>query len=137
MPDICTLGYHNCDPNAVCTVVGGTNTSCTCDEGYEGDGFTCFALTSPPLCLQGLTSCDANATCTIDSNTNAPVCVCDPGFTGDGRLCAPLEVCNETCLTIQADLHCIVLQQRIIECTSPGVQTLVDTVSHELVSVFK
>ena len=36
----CTLGSHNCHPNAICTNSIGSYT-CACEEGYMGDGFTC------------------------------------------------------------------------------------------------
>jgi len=36
----CTLGTHNCHPQATCTNTIGSYT-CACDIGYFGDGFTC------------------------------------------------------------------------------------------------
>ncbi|KAI8518361.1 hypothetical protein Bbelb_043780 [Branchiostoma belcheri] len=40
-----------CDPNAVCTDVPapGTGATCTCNTGYEGDGYVCTALPCPYL----------------------------------------------------------------------------------------
>lgn len=241
--DICTLGYHNCHPNATCTVVGGTSTSCACNTGFVGDGFNCTnepttvmtcsdvicglnaacemvnelpqCMCSPgyvgdgfnctmicgsvvcgpnaacgtvselPQCVcntgfvgdglnctdqsamcggvfcdrnavcsivsevlqcvcksgfvgNGLVCtridpcdrvrCDSNAVCIADDNSQTATCMCNAGFTGDGRVCASLEACNATCLTIQTNLHCVVLQS-VIECTSPRVQQLFETVS--------
>ena len=228
--DICTLGYHNCHPNATCSVVGGTSTSCACNTGFVGDGFNCTnepttimtctevicfpsaacemvndfpqcvcsighlafiyptcvpVISELPQCVYNLgfvgdglnctdqsamlcsVFCDRNAVCTIfsdalqcvcksgfvgnglvcaridpcdrvrcdpnamciaDDNSQTAMCMCNAGFTGDGRVCASLEACNATCLTIQTNLHCVVLQS-VIECTSPRVQQLFETVS--------
>ena len=39
--DECDLGTHNCSDDAVCdNTVEGYN--CTCNEYFEGDGFTCL-----------------------------------------------------------------------------------------------
>ena len=37
----CTQGTDTCDENATCENELGGNYSCTCNEGYAGDGFTC------------------------------------------------------------------------------------------------
>ncbi len=38
--DQCAMNLHNCDPNATCATTSWTYT-CTCNEGYVGDGKTC------------------------------------------------------------------------------------------------
>ena len=38
--DECSEGTDNCDANASCTNTLG-DYNCTCNTGYEGDGFTC------------------------------------------------------------------------------------------------
>ena len=115
------LGYHNCHPNATCTVVGGTSTACACKTGYQGDGFNCTQITPCTI-----SACDPNAACIVEETVT---CVCNPGFTGDGTVCAPFQVCNETCLTLQMDLRCVVLPQQIIECASPEIFQLYEQVS--------
>ena len=126
--DICSLGYHNCHPNATCTVVGVTRTSCRCRQGYQGDGFTCRQEVNNSACGPERVQCDQHAVCVVTEPTQISMCMCEPGFTGDGIACAPLEVCNDTCLTLRADLFCVVLSQQTVECTSRQVQQLFGTV---------
>ena len=125
-----TCGNYICDPNAVCMLVGEDRRTCVCKSGFERDGLTCSRV---DLCTTA--NCDLNATCTTDDTTNTATCTCNPDFTGDGVICAPFQVCNETCLTIQADLHCVVLRE-VIECTSPRVQRLFRMVKNIACSVF-
>ena len=41
-PDVneCELEIHTCNSNAICTDTNGSF-NCTCEEGFEGDGFNC------------------------------------------------------------------------------------------------
>ena len=122
-----------CDRNAVCEIVSEV-LQCVCKPGFVGDGSTCNRIDP----CDGIRCDDPNAMCVAAGGINSqtvPMCVCNPGFTGDGRLCASLEACNATCLTIQANLHCVVLQN-VIECTSPRVQQLFETVSHYFSRIF-
>ena len=44
--DECTAGADNCDTNATCTnTLGGF--TCTCNQGYTGDGVTCMGKYIP------------------------------------------------------------------------------------------
>ena len=38
--DECTIETDGCDTNAACDDIDGSYT-CTCNEGYTGDGFDC------------------------------------------------------------------------------------------------
>ena len=38
--DECETGTDNCDIDATCTNIAG-NFSCTCNQGYHGDGVSC------------------------------------------------------------------------------------------------
>ena len=115
-----------CDRNAICDVVNEV-LRCVCKTGFRGDGSVCTRI--DPCERIG---CDPHAMCVANANSQQPAtaqCVCNAGFTGDGRVCASLAACNATCLSIQTNLHCIVLEN-VIECTSPRVQQLFETVSH-------
>jgi hypothetical protein len=79
--DLCSGGScvagPNCSPDATC---GGT--TCTCNAGYKGDGFTCGDVDE---CLTNNGGCSANATCTNKPGSNT--CTCKSGYTGDGITC--------------------------------------------------
>lgn len=115
-----------CDRNAVCEVVSEI-LQCVCKPGFVGDGSVCSRIDPCDRI-----TCDPNAMCVTDDNSQTATCMCNPGFTGDGRVCASLAACNATCLTIQTNLHCVVLQN-VIECTSPRVQELFETVSRNTI----
>ncbi|XP_078691947.1 uncharacterized protein LOC144922177 [Branchiostoma floridae x Branchiostoma belcheri] len=61
--DECATGTDNCDSEATCTNTDGSFT-CTCNDGYVGDGFicvddlsgTCMAPPTPPTCID--VTCD-------------------------------------------------------------------------------
>jgi hypothetical protein len=68
-----------CDENATCSSDGQT-TYCECNEGYEGDGFTCEPIAptdcNPNPCLNG-------GLCTDLSGEGTYSCECPEGFSGD------------------------------------------------------
>ncbi|CAH1238375.1 LTBP4 [Branchiostoma lanceolatum] len=72
-----------CDQQAVCTNTKGSFT-CTCNDGYTGDGSTCTAR-----CGQ---TCDANARCRNTDGSNY-ACVCNDGFQGNGLTCTDIDEC--------------------------------------------
>ena len=42
--DECATGDHDCDENAICENIPGSF-SCSCKDGYRGDGKTCLYQT--------------------------------------------------------------------------------------------
>ena len=76
----------NCDPNATCQD-GFQSFTCTCNEGFTGNGQTCTAIVLVNECTDGSHNCAADATCT-DTVTSF-TCACNEGFTGDGITCNP------------------------------------------------
>ena len=95
--DECATDADNCDTNAACTNTPGGFT-CTCNQGYTGDGVTCIGKYTFPLyviisnnilnideCATAAYNCDTNAAC-----TNTPggfTCTSNQGYTGDGVTC--------------------------------------------------
>lgn len=87
-----------CSPFATCTPTGPTAFTCTCRQGYSGDGKTCAAIN---VCASN--PCDRNATCT-QTGPGAHICTCKPGYSGNGFTCAEINACasnscdpNATC----------------------------------------
>ena len=70
--DECAAGTHNCDAQATCTNVDGVGEfTCTCNEGYTGDGVTC---TDVDECATRADDCAAGATCT--NTVGSFTCAC-------------------------------------------------------------
>ncbi|UYV80529.1 NID1 [Cordylochernes scorpioides] len=82
--DECLAGRSNCHPHlAECTNLPGSF-SCSCRQGYTGDGVQCDrAVTCSEV------YCDVNAECVEGQG-----CRCLPGFHGDGHSCRPLDRCG-------------------------------------------
>ncbi len=79
--------HDPCDANGSCTA--GT---CICNQGYDGDGFSCSDLDE---CTLGTDQCDPNATCT---NTEGGYdCTCNLGYSGDGFSCVEMTCPDGTC----------------------------------------
>jgi hypothetical protein len=88
LPDMCDCEGVTCDENATCynTEEGPT---CVCDDGYEGDGFSCTDIDE---CALGTDTCDAHATCT--NTPGSYTCTCNTGYSGDGRTCTDINECS-------------------------------------------
>ncbi|XP_035673062.1 delta-like protein 1 [Branchiostoma floridae] len=74
-----------CDANAACTDIPapGTGQVCTCNTGYEGDGYTCTDIDG---CDPN--PCNANAACAdVPAPGTGQVCTCNTGYEGDGHTC--------------------------------------------------
>jgi len=84
--DVCDPYLKACSPYSSCARNPVNNTaSCSCNEGYSGDGQTCVYVDK---CAAN-SSCSADAVC-INSGPGAARCKCKYGFKGDGKECAPI-----------------------------------------------
>ncbi|XP_071804456.1 uncharacterized protein [Asterias amurensis] len=85
----CSDGSHGCHMNADCTNTQGSHT-CTCRDGYIGDGVTCTDVNE---CRVGSNGCHVDAVCT---NTQGSYwCTCTAGYTGDGFTCTDVNECTD------------------------------------------
>eukprot|EP00058_Branchiostoma_floridae_P018271 XP_002603760.1 hypothetical protein BRAFLDRAFT_86588 [Branchiostoma floridae] len=92
----CVVDIDGCDPNpcdanAACADVPapGTGQVCTCNTGYEGDGYTCTDIDG---CAGD--PCDANAACAdVPAPGTGQVCTCNTGYVGDGYTCTDIDGC--------------------------------------------
>ena len=85
--DECARDLAGCSVNATCANLT-PGFTCTCDAGFEGDGFICTDIDE---CMTGANDCGSNATCI--NTPGAFDCQCDTGYTGDGRTCRDVDEC--------------------------------------------
>ena len=86
-------GMHECDVNAACvSLIGSYN--CTCDDGFEGDGFNC---TDVDECSDETHACHVDAAC--NNTIGAYECMCDEGLFGDGFNCTDSDECGDIAIT--------------------------------------
>ncbi|XP_041645126.1 nidogen-1 [Cheilinus undulatus] len=92
----CFTGRHGCDTNAVCRPGEGTQFSCQCAAGFNGDGRTCYDIDE---CAETPGICRSHAICNNQPGTFR--CECEDGyqFAGDGQTCVevdrPVDACEE------------------------------------------
>jgi len=79
--DECAEKTHTCDTNATCDNTDG-GYDCTCNEGWQGNGFTCVDIDE---CATGLHACHEFGFCT--NTPGSYDCTCNDGYMGDGFLC--------------------------------------------------
>ena len=99
----CGLNLHNCDANAFCTdIIGGF--TCTCNQGYTGNGVTCTSISSNiNECSLNTDNCDVNAACA--DTEGSFTCTCNPGYEGDGVTCQSNHVWNSPLYCIHRCVH--------------------------------
>src|SRR5262245_40130469 len=86
-PNDCALGTAGCPPEATSTDLP-QGYSCTCRQGFSGDGHLCADVDE---CALGTDNCDPRALCT---NIAASFqCTCGPGYSGNGQTCNDVDEC--------------------------------------------
>ncbi|MCB9746209.1 MAG: hypothetical protein H6740_26770 [Alphaproteobacteria bacterium] len=71
-----------CDVDASCAIEDGAPV-CTCDAGFEGDGFTCASL---DVCAEGLHDCDPLTEQCV-AELDGYRCACQDGYSDQGEGC--------------------------------------------------
>nr|XP_039333082.1 stabilin-1 isoform X2 [Saimiri boliviensis boliviensis] len=90
--DPCAHGHGGCSPHANCTKVAPGQRTCTCQDGYTGDGELCQEINS---CLIHHGGCHIHAEC-IPTGPQQVSCSCLEGYSGDGiRTCDLLDPCSK------------------------------------------
>ncbi|XP_038593380.1 nidogen-1 [Micropterus salmoides] len=91
----CFTGRHGCDTNAVCRPEQGTQFTCQCAAGFNGDGRTCYDIDE---CRENPQICGSHAICNNQPGTFR--CECEDGyqFASDGQTCIevnrPVDACE-------------------------------------------
>lgn len=90
----CYDGSHECDTSAQCSPGVGTQYTCECAAGYQGDGRNCIDIDE---CAEDYNRCGSHAAC-----INFPGryrCECQTGyrFATDGRTCVPIAPVVNPC----------------------------------------
>ncbi|KAI3363049.1 hypothetical protein L3Q82_011712, partial [Scortum barcoo] len=92
----CFTGRHGCDTNAVCRPGEGTQFTCQCAAGFNGNGRTCYDIDE---CRENPQICGSHAICNNQPGTFR--CECQDGyqFGGDGQTCIevnrPVDPCEQ------------------------------------------
>ena len=83
----CAVDNGGCHPNATCEVDGQGEALCTCQNGWEGDGFSCSDIDE----CAGENGCDPVATC--ENSEGSYSCACPEAYEGDGLNCTDIDEC--------------------------------------------
>ncbi|XP_048463436.1 stabilin-2-like isoform X1 [Rhincodon typus] len=127
----CLPGYHTqgstkCEPinpclqnpcgsNAICTYLGPNTFTCTCQEGYRGDGQVCLPIDP---CQNNYGNCPTNSTVCHYDGPGKSHCQCQEGYENllAGIGCELTDVCksNNTC---DKNANCATVAPGQIECS--------------------
>ena len=94
--DQCNTGEAACDVNASCVDIEdgpeGAAYLCSCNTGYEGDGFTCTDIDgcADAPCYAGVSCMDISA-----PGTGFACGPCPDVFSGDGITCTGIDGCAD------------------------------------------
>jgi hypothetical protein len=98
----CTTGTHECDAYATCGEECKDYT-CTCNEGYEGDGKTCSKICDSDECAGYTNPCGAFSVCT--NQCEGYSCACVDGYEMVDGSCS--KICDDGYENI--DNECIII----------------------------
>ncbi|EDO39470.1 predicted protein [Nematostella vectensis] len=89
----CASNGHGCHKNAACHFKGPGKHSCTCVEGYTGDGTVCTVIDP---CQTSNGGCPSNSSVCNFLGPNKGNCSCLPGFENfqDGAGCSMVDLCK-------------------------------------------
>ncbi|PFX16148.1 Fibrillin-2, partial [Stylophora pistillata] len=98
--DECINENNACDGNAYCINTVGSY-SCTCKEGYTGNGRSC---SDTDECNNRTHDCDVNAE--SNNTLGSYKCTCKKGFHGNGTNCADTDECADRTHDCDLDADC-------------------------------
>ena len=86
--DKCKVTNGGCSANASCVMDLAGAVTCTCKDGFKGDGKGCADVDE---CALGNGGCSVNAKCS--NSAGAFSCACKVGYQGDGKDCSDVDEC--------------------------------------------
>ncbi|XP_072035556.1 uncharacterized protein [Amphiura filiformis] len=104
--DECTTSTHTCHASATCTNTVGSFT-CSCNDGYGGNGFTCSPICNP-TCVQG--TCILPDQCECFSGYEGSICEIDIDECSSG-----IDDCEEICTNVPGSYTCSCQAKYILE----------------------
>ncbi len=97
--DVCKSKLNPCDKKATCVNSTTLEPTCTCNNGFTGDGHFCLDIDE---CASGYCSPHSNCTNTVGGFQ----CTCKDGYTGNGVSCTDVNECAATPSPCGADGTC-------------------------------
>ncbi|XP_062584614.1 stabilin-2-like [Saccostrea cucullata] len=106
-------GRGGCHKQAVCKMNGPGDNTCTCGEGWAGDGKYCY----PGSECGDHQHCHKYASCKTDPSHNKSLCWCNDDFHGNGTYCIPNNMCDFHNGGCHSKANCTPLGPGLNNCT--------------------
>uniref|UniRef100_A0A8C9SNB1 Stabilin 2 n=1 Tax=Scleropages formosus TaxID=113540 RepID=A0A8C9SNB1_SCLFO len=102
-----------CHQNAVCSILGPNQYSCTCAEGYQGDGKVCMPVDP---CQTNLGGCPVDSTRCVYDGPGKSHCECQDGFENlvPGIGCSLTDICQPS--SCDKNANCTTIKPGVVEC---------------------